>query len=285
MGIGTKGGLHRSAYYAVALAAFAWSAFGSATYTFSDALARGSIAATSSAPVPAALLVPADNPEHSLNWAGYVAQGGIYTGVSASWVVPAVKNSGSLAADATWVGIGGVGTHDLIQAGTQAIEMPNGDIQYQAWTETLPEYSVPAPLVIKPGDAVAVSIREESPDQWRITISNLTTSKTYSITRTYVSSRSSAEWIEEMPSGDIFLPLSQFGSVTFANALAVQDGAMMSAADAGAMPLTMLNPKGEELALPTIMAEGGSSFTVTRAPATALSLTTHFGHRRSQPVL
>src|SRR5258707_409862 len=54
----------------------------------------------------------------ALNWAGYVSQKGVYTGVSGSWVVPSVTSTSQNAADAAWVGIGGVLTHDLIQAGT-----------------------------------------------------------------------------------------------------------------------------------------------------------------------
>src|SRR5690348_4888732 len=77
-----------------------------------------------SANVPQApTLQPADGAGTSSNWAGYVAEGGTYTGVSGAWHVPVPQDSAatSVAADATWVGIGGVESHDLIQAGTQAI--------------------------------------------------------------------------------------------------------------------------------------------------------------------
>src|SRR5581483_11427568 len=51
-------------------------------------------------------LQPAATDNLSYNWAGYVAGGGGFSGVSGSWVVPAVV-SGTPGADATWVGVGG----------------------------------------------------------------------------------------------------------------------------------------------------------------------------------
>jgi hypothetical protein len=42
---------------------------------------------------------------------------------------------------ATWVGIGGVNSRDLIQAGTQQQTTGTGQTQYQAWVEMLPQAS------------------------------------------------------------------------------------------------------------------------------------------------
>src|SRR5579884_3471735 len=65
----------------------------------------------------------------SLNWAGYLANSGGYTAVSSSWVVPSATGTGSSqSADATWVGIGGVSTNDLIQAGTENTVESNGQV-------------------------------------------------------------------------------------------------------------------------------------------------------------
>src|ERR1041385_7576167 len=58
-------------------------------------------------------LLAAKNSTAAYNWAGYVASGGTYTGVSGSWVVPSVSDPTGESADATWVGIGGVGSDDL----------------------------------------------------------------------------------------------------------------------------------------------------------------------------
>ena len=51
--------------------------------------------------------------------------------MSGSWTVPNVTPSNSDAADATWVGIGGVSTSDLIQAGTD-VNVQSGQVIYTA---------------------------------------------------------------------------------------------------------------------------------------------------------
>src|SRR5207245_6035126 len=65
---------------------------------------------------------PATVGSTSRNWSGYVASGGTFTAVSATWTVPTVSasTSGTSArADATWVGIGGATSTDLVPAGTE----------------------------------------------------------------------------------------------------------------------------------------------------------------------
>src|SRR5205823_11050596 len=57
------------------------------------------------------------NQVESQNWAGYAATGGAYTGVSAAWTIPDIAFISSPGVDAAWVGIGGVRSRDLIQAG------------------------------------------------------------------------------------------------------------------------------------------------------------------------
>ena len=106
---------------------------------------------------------PASSDSTSLNWAGYVADTGSYTSVTGSWVVPLVSDSRP-GADATWVGIGGVQTRDLIQAGTQAIVGNPGDITYQAWYEVLPDVSTPIDLAISPGNSITTTLTETQPD-------------------------------------------------------------------------------------------------------------------------
>src|SRR4051812_44346743 len=74
-------------------------------------------------------LALAPSVDRSLNWSGYVAGGSDYTAISGSWVVPQVSG-GTLSADATWVGIGGTASRNLIQAGTQAIVDYDGTVVY-----------------------------------------------------------------------------------------------------------------------------------------------------------
>jgi len=142
-----------------------------------------------------------DDQNTSHNWSGYAATGGTFTEVSGTWNVPDFNAGGAGGVDAAWVGIGGVRSRDLIQAGTQQTVSGSGRTQYQAWIEMLPRASRPVPLQVHAGDSVSVSIAEQSPDQWLIHFVNNTTGQTYDTTQTYTSSHSSAEWVEEAPSG------------------------------------------------------------------------------------
>ena len=94
------------------------------------------------------------------------------------------------------------------------------------------------PLRVHAGDSVTVSISEQTPDEWLINFVNNTTGQTYQVTERYTSSHSSAEWIQEAPSGGRggILPLSNFGSIEFSGGSAVKDGQSVSIADAKAHP-------------------------------------------------
>ena len=206
----------------------------------------------------------------SQNWSGYAATGGTYTAVDGTWTVPQFAPDSPAGADATWVGIGGVNTRDLIQAGTQQTVSGSGSTQYQAWVETLPQASHPVPLTVNPGDSVSIAITQspQAQDQWSVSFTNNTTGQTYQVTEHYQSSLSSAEWIEEAPSAarGRQLPLDHFGSVSFSQGSAVKNGQSMSIADAGAQPITMLarGNGGRQVARPSSLGSDGASFTVTQ---------------------
>jgi hypothetical protein len=205
----------------------------------------------------------------SANWSGYAATGGTYTAVSGTWSVPQFTPDSPAGADATWVGIGGVNTRDLIQAGTQQTVSGNGSTQYQAWVETLPQASHPVPLTINPGDSVSISINQstQAQDQWQVSFTNNTTGQTYQVSENYQSSMSSAEWIEEAPSAGRgrLIPLDDFGSVAFSQGSAVKDGQTVSIADSGAKPITMVARANRQTAKPSSLGADGSSFTVTQS--------------------
>ena len=209
------------------------------------------------------------NPDSSFNWAGYITSGGTYTAVSGTWTVPQVDTTGDTAGDVTWVGIGGVGSRDLIQAGTQAIDNGSGNIRYQAWYELLPGTSVTAALDVQPGDSVTATIeRQGTTDNWAITLLNNTTGKSFAKTVVYASSLDSAEWIEEMPYSNIgLIPLDNFGEIQFTSGWTVKDGQKLSIADSGAQTITMLNRAGEALATPSALGTDGISFSVARSDA------------------
>jgi hypothetical protein len=214
-----------------------------------------------------------DNPEVSHNWAGYAATGGVFTAVSASWTVPQASGSKAFGVDATWVGIGGVDSRDLIQAGTQQTVNGADRPQYQAWLELLPRASRPVPLAIHAGDSVSVALSEQAPDSWRIAFTNNTTGGTYSTTVAYSSGNSSVEWIQEAPSaGRGLLPLDNFGSIQFTAGSTIRDGQTLSIAAVGASPITMVNAAQQPLAVPSPLGDDGASFSVTRTDAPALPL-------------
>jgi hypothetical protein len=209
---------------------------------------------------------PARTSDTSSNWSGYVANGGTYTSVTGTWIVPQVGAT-STGADATWVGIGGVTGTDLIQAGTQAT-VSGGTASYEAWTETLPDSSRTVSLDVSPGDSVTVTITEKTSGVWLIAMANNTTKASYQRTVSYSSSRSSAEWIQEAPSsGRSVIPLDDFGTLRFTAGTAVRDGKTLGLTALGATPVAMINRSAQVIAQPSTLGADGSSFTVTRTSA------------------
>ena len=200
----------------------------------------------------------------SRNWSGYVATGGTYTSVTGTWVIarPDPKTPGI---DATWVGIGGANTTDLVQAGTEATVGPDGTVTYDAWTETLPQATRTITLSVTAGDTVTVTLTEQSVGSWLIDLRNVTTGRAYTTTLRYSSSKTSAEWIQEAPSiGRGIAPLDSFGTVTFSAASTVVDGKKQTLTGAGARSVTMTDSAGRPLAVPTAIGRDGASFSVDR---------------------
>lgn len=201
----------------------------------------------------------------SANWSGYIAQSGTYTGVGASWIVPAVQPSLSLKTDSAWVGIGGVSSADLIQMGTEATSV-EGAVTYQAWYEVLPKYAIPIPMQINAGDQIQANITLMKSNKWQLSLQDLSSGKDYSKLISYHSRMNSAEWIEEMPSsGTGLIPLDNFGKVKFENGWAINNGAKMSLKDAGALPVKMASSSGKIIASPSKLISKGRAFIVSRS--------------------
>jgi hypothetical protein len=218
-------------------------------------------------PPPSALPAPTAAPGASMsrNWAGYAATGGQFTGVSAIWAVPPFAPSLASGVDATWVGIGGMSSRDLIQAGTQEITSGGGTTEYQAWVEALPRPSLTVPLYVYAGDQISVSVIQQSPGLWQISFANGTTGQTYQVTQQYESSLSSAEWVVEAPTASRgrLLPLDDFGTISMNLANAMVNGETVSAGDAGAQPIALMGRHGEVLAQPGLLSPDGASFAVS----------------------
>lgn len=206
----------------------------------------------------------------SRNWSGYAATGGTFTSVSGTWTVPSASATGNPGADATWVGIGGVQSRDLIQAGTENTVGISQQVQTDAWIERLPQTSHPISLPVKPGDSVTVTISQQSAGNWLIAFKNNTTGQSYQTTEQYDSSMSSAEWVEEAPSGGRrVVPLDEFGSVHFAAGTATKDGQSVTIAQSGAKPITMIDGTGTPLATPSKLSNTGGFDVTQAAPSSA----------------
>jgi hypothetical protein len=215
----------------------------------------------------------------TVNWAGYSATGGTFTGVTGSWVAPSPSGSGATSADATWVGIGGVTSNDLIQVGTQNEVLPNGTVQTSVFYETLPDTSQDiSSVTINPGDSVSASITETSPNEWTIRLIDNTNGSSFATNVAYDSSLSSAEWIEEEPSygSTQEMPLDNFGTVSFTSGGATEDGNTVSITGSQAQALTMVNQANQVLASTSALGNDGNSFSVTRSNATSAAAISQF---------
>jgi hypothetical protein len=161
----------------------------------------------------------------SLNWAGYtqgsIAKGTTFHSIAGEWIVPKVKqrNRGEAEHSSSWIGIGG-GCRDsactlfdatLIQAGIGHDIDEAGNADYYAWWETIPAPLVRTELAVRAKDHVRVEIVESTlvPELWTITIANLDTGGSFSITLPYASTYGSAEWVIETP-----LVISESGSIS-----------------------------------------------------------------------
>jgi hypothetical protein len=212
------------------------------------------------------------NQNTSHNWSGYAAAGGTFTSVSGTWTVPQFSPDGPSGVDAAWVGIGGLRGTDLIQAGTQQMVTGSGTTRYEAWMEMLPRTSRPVQLSVHAGDSITVSISEQAADQWLIEFANNTTGQTFQTNQQYHSLHSSAEWVEEAPSGGRsgrLLPLDNFGTIQFSAASTTKDGQTDTIADANGHSITMLGPDDQPLAVPSALGSDGASFSVARTDAQA----------------
>jgi hypothetical protein len=207
-------------------------------------------------------LTPAPINNVSANWSGYSVSSGKFTGVGATWSTPN-NTSSSFGADATWVGIGGVKSTDLIQAGTQRIITRGGQTEYQAFYEMLPDYPHDLGITINPGDSVSVTVNQTTNNNWTIIFTDNTTKQHVSKNVYYNSSLSSAEWIEEAPSTERgVLPLDNFGSVQFSDGWVIKNGNRVSIKDANATSIAIAS--GDQiLANASNIGNDGSSFNVT----------------------
>jgi hypothetical protein len=217
---------------------------------------------SSSSPTP-----PKTSSYTSTNWSGYLAATSSYTSVSGTWNATSVSGNGSsTSADATWIGIGGVTSGDLIQVGTQNIVSASGQVSSGAFYEMLPASSRTVPgMTVNGGDSISASVTEISSGQWTITIRDNTNSESFSINVSYSSSLSSAEWIEEDPSyvNGRLIPFDNFNSASFNGSSTTSSGNVLNLSGSDAQPITMVNSVGQPIAVPSAIAGDGASFSIS----------------------
>jgi hypothetical protein len=205
----------------------------------------------------------------SLNWSGYaVTPGSGITGVDGTFTVPSAGLDPPGFA-ATWAGIGGYNTSDLIQAGVEEQSFPSNPLlgnQYQAWYELLPASETPisncsgdSSCTVTPGDKVTVDISNVSGNTWSI---SLTDAGKWSWNKdvTYSSSGSSAEWILEAPTLVAQTVLANVGTVGFGPTSTYTSGGATHTIAAGNPTQIDLGTGVVNEATPSALATDGQSF-------------------------
>jgi hypothetical protein len=243
------------------------------------AVFAGASTATAHSPPGIGTLIPSHKgqtlPRHggttdSLNWSAYAVTPSTsnITAVSSAFTVPSAGLVPPGFA-ATWTGIGGYNSSDLIQAGTAEQSAPDNPVlgpQYYAWYELLPNSetqltgcSGDANCTVTPGDNVSVTISQVSGNTWHIAMSDAG-HWTWSKDVTYASSQSSAEWILEAPTLVAQTILAPVGTVHFGPTSSYTAGGVTHTIAEGDPTQIDLSPGVVNEATPSALAADGQSF-------------------------
>jgi hypothetical protein len=157
----------------------------------------------------------------SLNWAGWVARPGVVTGVQSTYTVPRA-GFGPPGFSASWTGIGGFNTSDLIQAGTTSDSFKFAGLpRYYAWFEILPDSerllincTGDRNCTVSPGNRMSIDIHSVGTNLWSVSLVN-SGHWSWQMNVHYASSRSSAEWILEAPTVGSQTTVAQVGAAYF----------------------------------------------------------------------
>ncbi|HSC03692.1 MAG TPA: G1 family glutamic endopeptidase [Solirubrobacteraceae bacterium] len=206
----------------------------------------------------------------SLNWSGYAVtpSANNVTAVSSTFTVPAAGLVPPGFA-ATWTGIGGYNSSDLIQAGTAEQSAPDNPVlgpQYYAWYELLPASETQLTnctgdgnCTVTPGDTVTVNISQVSGKTWGIAMTDAG-KWSWSKNVTYSSSHSSGEWILEAPTLVAQTLLAPVGTVHFGPASTYTAGGTTHTIAQGDPTQIFLSPGVVNEATPSALAADGQSF-------------------------
>jgi Peptidase A4 family len=206
----------------------------------------------------------------SLNWSGYAVTPSTanITAVNSTFTVPAAGLVPPGFA-ATWTGIGGYNTSDLIQAGTAEQSAPDNPVlgpQYYAWYELLPDSETQLTncsgdpnCTVTPGDNVTVNINQVSGSTWHIAMTDAG-HWSWSKDVTYSSSLSSAEWILEAPTLVAQTILAPVGTTHFGPTSTYTAGGVTHTIAEGDPTQIFLSPGVVNEATPSALAADGQSF-------------------------
>jgi peptidase A4-like protein len=212
----------------------------------------------------------AGTPVATLNWAGYAVTppaGHGITAVHTSFVVPTVSDVIPGFA-ATWTGIGGYTSADLIQAGVGEQFAPGFGPSYYVWYETLPDSEIDisgctgdANCSVSHGDAISVGISMVSPGHWLITMNDVHR-WSWHTTVTYTSSESSAEWVLEAPTVAVQTVLPTMSATAFGagDSYSLDGGPARTIASGDPLTMQMLSLGAVAEGLPSSLAGAGTSF-------------------------
>jgi len=167
---------------------------------------------------------------YSYNWAGYATNNsvGTVTKSSGTWTQPTVNcTKGGTTYVATWVGIDGFSSSDLVQTGTQAV-CSGGVASYGAWWEVLPapETTI-STITVHAGDKIVGTVSYSTSTgkfSMKITDGTQSFTKTEKVTSA-AKVRDSAECVIERPEvGSALSKLADFKTARFSSCTATISG-------------------------------------------------------------
>ncbi|KAI0323936.1 acid proteinase [Cubamyces sp. BRFM 1775] len=166
---------------------------------------------------------------YTTNWAGAVLVAGpnTYTAATGSFIVPTPREpsggSGFHSA-AIWVGIDGDTCQSAILQTGVDITVSGGETSYNAWYEWYPAaMSDFSGFAVRPGDNISATVIADSLTSGTATLINYSTGQevTKILTSQPALCQENAEWIvEDYTESGGLVPLANFGTVTFTDALA-----------------------------------------------------------------
>ena len=194
------------------------------------------------------------------DWAGYGATGGGFCSVTATWTEPDVSlpQDGRTMEVSTWVGLDGQGDVPLEQVGTEAFCAEGVPfVFHKAFFEMLPEPPVYLALAVNTGDEMTATVTDLGDHRFRLTLTDDSTGGRFATIQINRSGRGlSAEIIVEPPSkrGQ---GLAAFQPVHFS-------ACAFNGRPLGAFDWTKFFMLMPTAAQPSVLYDGGASFTVSR---------------------